>query len=358
MVLPIGDKGHPAPKFARASAIPMQDVTLIPKTRIRTLNTSVRMVTPRETIEAGKSLEHNYQIFLGPKDPEILAAYGLGSIIEFGWPYAAYPAKILAAILHWLYAIIGNYGIAIIMLTVLVRTCMLPFSIRQSMAAKRMQEISQVLKPEITALKEKYKDDPLKQHQATQELMKKHGMPNPFAGCLLVFFQLPVFVGLYRCLSVDINLRDASLIPGISWASNLAGPDKLFYWGDWSFMPGFIVDKADGWLGPFFNVLPLVTIALFIIQQKLFTPPPTDEQQEVQQQTMTIMSVMMGVFFYKVPAGLCLYFITSSLWSVAERTLLPKSKPIDPNAPVTKKTVVEAGSNGSTTRSPRKQKKR
>jgi YidC/Oxa1 family membrane protein insertase len=123
-------------------------------------------------------------------------------------------------------------------------------------------------------------------------------------------------------------------------------------------MPGFIVDKADGWLGPFFNVLPLVTIALFIIQQKLFTPPPTDEQQEVQQQTMTIMSVMMGVFFYKVPAGLCLYFITSSLWSVAERTLLPKSKPIDPNAPVTKKTVVEAGSNGSTTRSPRKQKKR
>jgi YidC/Oxa1 family membrane protein insertase len=358
MVLPIGDKDHPAPKFARASAIPMQDVALIPKTRIRTLNTSVRMVTPRETIEAGKSLEHNYQIFLGPKDPEILAAYKLGSIIEFGWQYAAYPAKFLAAILHWLYAIIGNYGIAIIMLTVLVRTCMLPFSIRQSMAAKRMQEISQVLKPEITALKEKYKDDPLKQHQATQELMKKHGMPNPFAGCLLVFFQLPVFVGLYRCLSVDINLRDASLIPGISWASNLAGPDKLFYWGDWSFMPGFIVDKADGWLGPFFNVLPLVTIALFIIQQKLFTPPPTDEQQEVQQQTMTIMSVMMGVFFYKVPAGLCLYFITSSLWSVAERTLLPKSKPIDPNAPVTKKTVVEAGSNGSTTRAPRKQKKR
>lgn len=357
MVLPVGDKEHPAPKFARASAIPMHDVNQLTKSRIRTTNTSVRMVTPRESIDAGKTLEHRYQIFLGPKDPEILAPYGLEPIVEFGWWYAAVPAKMLAGILHWLYAMVGNYGIAIILLTVLVRTCMLPFSIRQSMAAKRMQEISVVLKPEITALKEKYKDDPLKQHQATQELMKKHGMPNPFAGCLLVFFQLPVFVGLYRCLSVDINLRDAPLIPGISWASNLAGPDKLLYWGDWEFMPAFIVDRADGWLGPFFNVLPLITIALFIVQQKLFTPPPTDEQQEVQQQTMTIMSVMMGVFFYKVPAGLCLYFITSSLWSVAERTLLPKSKPIDPNAPVTRKTVVEA-SGAVTTRAARKQKKR
>ncbi|WP_425618596.1 YidC/Oxa1 family insertase periplasmic-domain containing protein [Anatilimnocola sp. NA78] len=361
MVMPQGDKDHPAPQFARASAIPMHDVTQLTKTRIRTTNTSVRMVTPRESLEPGKSLEHHYQIFLGPKDPVILQPYGLEKIVEFGWWYAAYPAQFLQKILAFLYSITGNYGIAIILLTVLVRSCMLPFSIRQSMAAKRMQEISTQLKPEITALKEKYKDDPLKQHQATQELMKKAGMPNPFAGCLLVFFQLPVFVGLYRCLSVDIHLRDASLFAGWNWASNLAGPDKLFYWGqsEWEFMPAFIVDEADGWLGPFFNVLPLITIALFIIQQKLFTPPPTDEQQEMQQQTMMIMSVVMGVFFYKVPAGLCLYFITSSLWSIAERTLLPKSKPIDPNALKEMKPALAGPSgNGSTARTQRKQKKR
>ncbi|QDU27511.1 Membrane protein insertase YidC [Anatilimnocola aggregata] len=355
MVMPVGDKDHPAPKFSRASAIPMHDVTQLTKTRIRTTNTSVRMVTPRESLDAGKSLEHRYQIFLGPKDPDILRPYGLEEIVEFGWWYAAYPAMLLRNILTFLYSVTGNYGIAIILLTVLVRTCMLPFSIRQSIAAKRMQEISQLLKPELTAVKEKYKDDPLKQHQATQELMKKAGMPNPFAGCLLVFFQLPVFVGLYRCLSVDIHLRDASLFPGLAWASNLAGPDKLYYWRD--YVPAFIGDEADGWLGPFFNVLPLVTIALFIVQQKLFTPPPTDEQQEVQQQTMMIMSLMMGVFFYKVPAGLCLYFITSSLWSVAERTLLPKSKPIDPSVISEKKLVTES-SNGSSARAARKQKKR
>src|SRR6185436_12956965 len=146
-----------------------------------------------------------------------------------------------------------------------------------------------------------------------------------FSGCLPVFIQLPIFIGLYRCLSVDIDLRDASLIPGLAWASNLAGPDKLFYWKDWVFT--IIGDEADGWLGPFFNVFPLITVSLFLVQQKMFTPPATDEQTRMQQQMMTYMTVFMGVMFYKVPAGLCIYFITSSLWGICERKLLPKPKP-------------------------------
>lgn len=361
MVIPKGKGEKPSDKpiqFARAAAIPMHDVNQLTKTRIRMTNTSIRLVTARESLDQGASLKHHYQVFLGPKDPEILQPYGLSQIIEYGWQYAAVPAKWLAGLLHWLYSLTGNYGVAIILLTVLVRTCMLPFSVRQAKAAKQMQEISAKLKPEITALKEKYKDDPLKQHQATSELMKKHGMPNPLAGCLLVFFQLPIFVGLYRCLSVDINLRDAGLFSTWSWVSNLAGPDKLYYWKD--ALPAFIADEADGWLGPFFNVFPLITIALFILQQKLFTPPPTDEQQEMQQQMMLMMSLMMGIFFYKVPAGLCLYFITSSLWSVAERTLLPKSKPIDPNAPVAaaKTPLGESAKEKVSARTARRQKKR
>ncbi|WP_254507351.1 YidC/Oxa1 family insertase periplasmic-domain containing protein [Anatilimnocola floriformis] len=358
MIIPKGTGEAPSDKpihFARAAALPMHNVEQLTKTRIRTTNTSVRLVTARESVDAGQSLKHHYQVFLGPKDPEILKPYGLESIIEYGWQYAAYPAKMLAGLLHWLYAITGNYGVSIVLLTVLVRTCMLPFSIRQARSAKLMQEISAKLKPELNALKEKYKDDPLKQHQATSELMKKHGMPNPMAGCLLVFFQLPVFVGLYRCLSVDINLRDANLFSTWEWASNLAGPDKLFYWQN--SMPSFIADPADGWLGPFFNVFPLITIALFILQQKLFTPPPTDEQQEMQQQMMFMMSLMMGVFFYKVPAGLCLYFITSSLWSVAERTLLPKSKPVDPNT-IDSKVVAENKEKMSARTARREKKKR
>ncbi len=92
-------------------------------------------------------------------------------------------------------------------------------------------------------------------------------------------------------------------------------------------MPAFLADEADGYLGPFFNVFPLITITLFLIQQKMFTPPATDEQTKMQQQMMTFMTVFMGFMFFKVPAGLCIYFITSSLWGIAERKLLPKPKP-------------------------------
>src|SRR4029453_19271498 len=213
-----------------------------------------------------------------------------------------------------------NYGIAIILLTVIVRSCMIPVSLKQARSAAKMQELA----PEVQKIKDKYPDDPMKQHAAVQELYKKHNF-NMFAGCLPVFIQLPIFIGLYRCLSVNIDLRDAALLPGIDWASNLAGPDKLFYWNDWVF--AMIGDEADGWLGPFFNVLPLITVSLFLVQQKMFTPPATDEQTAMQQQMMTYMTVIMGVMFYKVPAGLCLYFITSSLWGICERKLLPKPKP-------------------------------
>ena len=136
--------------------------------------------------------------------------------------------------------------------------------------------------------------------------------------------QIPIFIGLYRGLSVDIALRDQPFIPGLSWCSNLAAPDQFWYWKETlpSFL-GFLTDET-GWLGPYLNILPIITCFLFIVQQKLFTPPPTDEQQEMMQKVMKYMMVFMGVLFFKVPSGLCLYFITSSLWGIAERKMLPK----------------------------------
>ncbi len=96
---------------------------------------------------------------------------------------------------------------------------------------------------------------------------------------------------------------------------------------DWSgFMPAW-VNNGVGMLGlgPYFNLLPLLTIALFIVQQKMFMPPPTDEQTAMQQKMMNYMMIFMGVLFYKVAAGLCIYFIASSLWGIAERKFLPKN---------------------------------
>jgi YidC/Oxa1 family membrane protein insertase len=105
----------------------------------------------------------------------------------------------------------------------------------------------------------------------------------------------------------------------------------LFRWSE--FMPSFVV----GWLGPYFNLLPVITIVLFLWQQKMFMPPATDEQTRMQMRIMQYMMVFMGVMFFKVPSGLCLYFIASSLWGIAERKLLPKTMkaapvPVDPDS--------------------------
>ena len=115
----------------------------------------------------------------------------------------------------------------------------------------------QELAPEIKAIKEKYKNDLEKQAQAQRELWKKHNF-NPLGGCWLMFLQLPIFIGLYRSLSVDIELRQAPLIPGLDWCSNLAAPDMFWHWETPSL--AFITGQT-GWLGPYLNILPIVTIA-------------------------------------------------------------------------------------------------
>jgi YidC/Oxa1 family membrane protein insertase len=160
--------------------------------------------------------------------------------------------------------------------------------------------------------------------EAQRDLQRKAGF-NPLSGCLPVFIQIPIFIGLYRCLSVDIELRSAPLVRGWEWCSNLAAPDMFGHWESW--MPEFFAGRGSGWLGPYFNVLPVVVVALFLIQQKMFMPPATDEQTRMTQQVMNWMTVVMGVFFFKMPAGLCVYFITSSLWSIAERKLVKKTLP-------------------------------
>jgi YidC/Oxa1 family membrane protein insertase len=159
---------------------------------------------------------------------------------------------------------------------------------------------------------------------AQQMLMKKAGI-NQLAGCLPAMIQLPIVIGLYRCVSVDVALRQQPLIPGLEWCSNLAGPDMFLDWQQW--MPQFISGKGPGWFGPYLNILPLITITLFIIQQKVLMPKATDEQTRTAQQMMMFMTIMMGVLFFRVPAGLCIYFITSSTWSLIERFLIKKYTP-------------------------------
>jgi YidC/Oxa1 family membrane protein insertase len=223
-------------------------------------------------------------------------------------------------LLHSFHALVGNYGLAIIMLTVLVRSCMFPLSRKQALSAQKMQ----LLQPEMKRINEKFKNEPEKRMRAQQQLYREHKF-NPLGGCLLAFVQLPIFVGLYRSLSVDVELRQAPLFTeAIRWASNLAAPDMLWDWT--GVMPQFITHGTGFFaLGPYLNILPLVTVALFIWQQKMFMPPPADEQAALQQKMMQYMMIFMGILFYKVASGLCVYFVASSLWGIAERKLLPKT---------------------------------
>jgi YidC/Oxa1 family membrane protein insertase len=124
---------------------------------------------------------------------------------------------------------------------------------------------------------------------------------------------------------VDIELRQEAVSSATAWASNLAGPDMFLFWGDWLW--GYLSGRGTGWLGPYFNILPVLVVVLFLAQQKMFMPPATDEQTAMTQKMMNIMTLMMGLFFFRVPAGLCIYFITSSLWGICERIFVKKTLP-------------------------------
>ena len=275
--------------------------------------------------DKGDALEDGFQVFAGPKRPDLLeqyvpagdSNYSLHNTLYYGWFGGV--SRPMLWLLHKFYAVVQNYGIAIIMLTVLVRGAMFPLSRKQAANMAKMQE----LKPEMDRIAAKYKTDMEKRSRAQQELFRKHNY-NPMGGCLLMFLQLPIFIGLYRALAVDIELRQAPLFSeSIRFCSNLGAPDQFY---DWSwFMPQWF-NNGQGLfaLGPYFNLLPIVTIVLFLMQQKMFMPEPTNEQAAMQQKMMKYMMIFFGIMFFKVPSGLCLYFIASTCWAIAERKLLPK----------------------------------
>jgi YidC/Oxa1 family membrane protein insertase len=226
--------------------------------------------------------------------------------------------NIMHAVLSWIHGVIPNYGVCILVLTILVRGLMFPISRKQALTSIRMQQ----LVPELKKLQEKHKDDRQALGVAQMELYRKHGV-NPFGSCWFLLLQMPIFMGLYFALQESIHFRLAEFWP--TWINNLAAPDMLIRWGEnipWLSRPqdygGFL------YLGPYFNLLPVIAVALMIAQQKMMTPPPTDEQQAMQQKMMKYMMIFFGLMFYKVAAGLCLYFIASSLWGFAERKLLPR----------------------------------
>jgi len=317
-----------APWFAEWDAM---RVGWADKKLLKLTDTTCR-VTSRadEELKPGGQLSHTFRLFAGPKRPPLLAQYGLDELVYYGW--FSFIARPLTVLLHFFHDyVVFTYSLAIILLTAVVRGAMFPLSRKQAIGAQKMQQIQ----PELKRIQEQYKNNAEAKMRAQQELFRKHNY-HPASGCLVMLVQLPIFIALYRALMVDVELRQAPLISeSIRWCSNLAAPDMLF---DWSgFMPEW-VNNGQGifGLGPYFNLLPILTIVLFIAQQKMFMPPPTDDQAAMQQKIMKYMMIFIGVLFFKVASGLCIYFIASSLWGLGERQFLPKPSKDTAAAPAAK----------------------
>ncbi len=318
---------------------------------------TMRVTTEKVELSPGDKVTHDYLLYHGPVKPSLLAymhgkhekvdsalidryadTLGLNSMTDYPSPgfmgtighYSKFSylvifcTNLMHRVLGFLTSFVPSYGLCIILLTVLVRGLMFPLSRRQALMSIKMQALA----PEVKKLAEKYKDDHQALGKAQMELWRKHGV-NPLGSCWVLLLQMPIFMGLYYALQESIEFRLAPFWP--TWIQNLAAPDMMIPWSDkipWISRPqdfgGFL------YLGPYLNLLPVIAVTLMIVQQKMMTPPAADEQQAMQQKMMKYMMVIFGLMFYKVAAGLCIYFIASSLWGFAERKLLPKTKPVKP----------------------------
>ena len=246
----------------------------------------------------GESFTRTLTGFLGPKEATLLTSFDrdLTRSINLGYSWI----EPLTLFFHWLlatcYRFVPNYGVSIILITILVRVVTLPIMNRQMRSMEKMR----ALQPQMKAIQAEHANDRQKQSEATMALYKETGV-NPLGGCLPMLLQFPVFIGLFFALQSSIDLRQA---PFVGWINDLSSPEALFI------IPG---------IGLPFRVLPVVMGASMILQQRL-TPTTIDPSQQMMM--MIIMPVMMTVLFYQFPSGLVLYWMTSNFLGIAHQLLV------------------------------------
>lgn len=243
-------------------------------------------------VGSGDGPSNRLRLFVGPKDPRILPTVDprLAELIDYGW--FAFVAKPLYLGLRWIHDhIVGNYGWAIILLTVVINFAMIPLKLSSLRSARKMQMIA----PQVRAIQEKYKNlklkDPKRQQmsQETMALYQKHGV-NPVGGCLPMLIQIPFLYGFYKVLVISIEMRQA---PWIAWFTDLSAPEDL----------------------PI-RVLPLLMCGSQFILQRMTPTPAADPMQ---QKIMLFMPVMFVVFFWSLSSGLVLYWTTGNLVGIAQQ---------------------------------------
>ncbi len=269
----------------------------------------VELKTKRVTIPSHGEKRHEYVFYLGPKEKEALnQCDGLLAILEKDYGVMKPICMVLVAILNAAYKFIPNYGVAILILTLLVKMVLFPLTRKSQMSMMRMQQ----LQPLIGQLKEKFKGDKQKMGQEQMKLFKQHGV-NPMSGCLPMLLQMPVFFALFRTLQSSFEMRQA---PFVSWISDLSEPDRLFH-----------LSFTLPVLGDWFNILPILMGIASFVQMKL-TPKTTasdDPQAKMQQKMMQIFPLVFPFILYSFPSGLVLYWTTSTVIGIGEQMLIRRS---------------------------------
>jgi YidC/Oxa1 family membrane protein insertase len=260
--------------------------------------------SPRISLTPGASAVVSYRLYFGPKDLDILKAQGgrLEEVIDFGWFSAI--AKPLLYTLKFFYKFIHNYGVAIIIITIILKALFYPLTNKSYKSMKDMQK----LQPKMEALKEKFKNDRDAMNKAVMELYKTHKV-NPMGGCLPMVIQIPVFFALYKALMFSIELRHA---PFMLWIKDLSAPDALFG----------VIPKTLPLLGGFpIGPLPLLMGATMVIQQKM-TPSNMDPAQA---KMMMALPFIFTFMFLNFPSGLVLYWLVNNILTIAQQAYINKT---------------------------------
>lgn len=268
----------------------------------------------------GETRGVSFDVYAGPKEPDEMRAVNASLVAlhdhDLGWVrWISAPLLFLLKLFH---ALCSSWGVSIILLTLLVRLILFPINRRSQTAMARYQSKMKRIQPKIDEIKKRWEKDPARLRQEQAKIMQQEGAFPPLGGCLPMFLQIPVFIGLYRALGISFNLRQE---PFMGWISDLALPDRLLHLGFDTHIP--LVGSIE-----YLNILPIIMIVLWVWQQKLM-PTPTDEQAARMQKMMMFMPVMMGVFLYNYAAGLSLYMITQSGLGIIETKIIKKLWPID-----------------------------
>jgi YidC/Oxa1 family membrane protein insertase len=260
-------------------------------------------IDPANIIPPKTERTYRYQIYMGPKSLNILSSTNkeLARVVDFGWFDII--AKPLLHVLNFLNRYVHNYGIAIIILTILIKIVFWPLTNKSYQSMSDMKK----LQPKITELRQKYKNDKQKMNQELMNLYRTYNI-NPLGGCLPMILQIPVFFAFYKVLYQAIELRHA---PFFGWINDLAAPDRLFHFN-------FSIPLMEPPYG--IPVLTIIMGASMFIQQKM-SPPPGDPAQA---KIMMAMPIIFTFIFINFPSGLVLYWLFNNILSIVQQYYITK----------------------------------